>query len=229
MKKRLLFVALCTLLVLSCKTTEDPTDFEVSSLPGMIYDGDNRPCERVSLLVVKVLEGEEKELYTVQTDINGRFILPNLDRGDYRIIAGREGYETLETDISYTSRTEVLYLKMFSQDQLLVLAADSFDLGRFDKALAFLLRSEKIDDANPRHLYTHSVFLYDRGEYDKALESLKKISSSGFDFPWVDLLVGDIYQYHLEEPQKALEALKRFSTRIDDGDVKTRIKELENL
>jgi len=229
MKKRILLMALCAALIFSCKTTDDPTDFELSNLPGMIYDGDNRPCERVTLLVVKVLEGEEKELFTVQTDINGRFILPGLDRGDYRIVARREGYETLETEISYTSRTEVLYLKMFSQDQLLVLAADSLDMGRFDRSLAFLNRSESIDDSNPRHLYTLSVFFYSRGEYEKALESLVKIPSSGFDFPWVDLLVGDIYQYHLDEPQKALEALRKFSLRIDDGDVKTRIKELEKL
>lgn len=217
------------LLALTCKTTEDPAEFESSNLPGMIYDGDNSPCEQVRIRAFKIQGGDEEALFSVETDINGRFTLPGLDRGDYRIVAEKEGYESLESFFSYASRMEVLYLKMYSQDQLLVLAADSLDQGRYDKALSFLVRSAEVDGGNPRHLYTYAVYSYHSGEFEKALESLEKIPAAGFDSPWVYLLMGDIYQYKLDNPLKALEALRQFSFRVDDGEVKSRIKELENL
>lgn len=227
-RKVLLLFSAVSLMALSCKTTEDPTDFELSNLPGMIYDGDNRPCERVRVEVFRLTYEGEEQLYSVETDINGRFTLPGLDRGDYRLSAEKRGYESLRTVISYASRTEVLYLKMYSRQQILALAADALERGRYGETETFLARSASIEEDDPEHLYLEAIYRYRIGDYETSLISLQSILDRGFDFPWVHLLMGDIYQYELADGDKALEALKKFSRQVEDSEVIERIKELEN-
>lgn len=229
MKKRLLVVTAILFTVLSCKTNEDQNYFSSNSLPGMIYDGENRPCKKVLVRAFRI-DGESEELLlTVESDINGRFILPDLERGNYRIEGEKEGYELLVSDISYSSRLEVLYLKMHSQDQILKLAADAMENRRSGQVRRLLLRSEAIDAGNPLHLYHKALFLYGQEEYEEALKCLEAIEERGFEFPYVYLLKGDIYQLGLSDRDKALEALTIFVGHIDDDEVKQRIKELENL
>lgn len=227
MERKLLLILLSVGLFFSCKSTEDPTLFESSNLPGMIYDGDNRPVERVLLTTMKVTEKGEEKLHIVETDINGRFTLPNLNRGDYKIIARKEGYESLTTEISYSSRTEVLYLKMYSQKQILDLAANALEQGRLAKTEKLIERSAGINKMQPGHLYFKAMYFYRKGDFKAALKPLDQILAAGYDFPWVYLLQGDIYQYHLKKNDKALEALRKFSNSVEDGDVRVRIKELE--
>ena len=48
-KRIALLLILLFALIVSCRTNEDSSWSGTSNLPGMIYDGDNRPCERVVL------------------------------------------------------------------------------------------------------------------------------------------------------------------------------------
>lgn len=226
MKKNLLLILALALLVISCKTNEDENYFESSSLPGMIYDGDNRPCEKVVVRAFRLGEADELIL-TVESDINGRFTLPDLGRGAYRIELEKEGYETMATEVSYSSRLEVLYLKLHSQNQILKMAEDALEVRRFGNVADFLKRSEQIDNQNPYHLYLEAVYFYEIEDFQSSIESLDKIVTQGYDFPYVYLLKGDIFQYKLNEPDRSLEALSVFLTMIEDEEVKMRIKELE--
>ncbi|MBB6478490.1 carboxypeptidase-like regulatory domain-containing protein [Spirochaeta isovalerica] len=227
MSRKTLFIVSAVLILLACKSNEDQYLFESSNLPGMIYDSDNRPCERVLINAYRIGESGEEFLFSVETDINGRFTLPGLDRGAYKIEAVKRGYERLSTQIEYTSRTEVLYLKMFSQEQILGLAAEYLEMGQKGKCREALDRSSLINDRNPHHLYTEAIFQYRSGDYEKALTFLEMIEEQGFRFPAVFLFKGDIYQYQYLDFNKAKEALQEYLLLIDDGDVKMRIEELE--
>lgn len=226
MKRLLMLIFALALLFISCKTNEDENYFESSSLPGMIYDGDNRPCKKVVVRAFSLGDAENM-IFTVESDINGRFTLPDLNRGTYRIELEKVGYEPMATEINYSSRLEVLYLKLYSQNQILKMAEDSLEVRRFGNVDDFLNRSEKIDNQNPYHLYLEAVYFYEMEDFHSSIESLEKIITQGYDFPYVYLLKGDIYQYQLNEPDNALEALIVFNSKIDDEEVKKRIKELQ--
>ena len=62
MKKVAIIFFMTALLAFSCKTQPEGY-FESSNLPGMIYDADNRPCDKVLLTVWFIDEmGVEEEL-----------------------------------------------------------------------------------------------------------------------------------------------------------------------
>lgn len=218
------------LMVFSCKTNEDDESFfESSDLPGMIYDSDNRPCDKVSIEAYAIdVEGNEEYIFTVSSDINGRFTLPGLSRSYYKIKAFREGYESISTDLYYSSRLDVLYLKIYSQKQILTQATDLLEQRRFGNVEELLIRSHGVNSLDPYHLYLYAVFLYEKENYSEALISLVQVVDQGYRFPYVHLLMADIFQYKLNDNTHALEQLNRYVNLYDDSEVVVRIKELEN-
>lgn len=228
MKKIATAIILISLLALSCKSAPEEGNFDNSNLPGMIYDADNRPCEKVKITVFKIdNEGNENELFSVPSDINGRFTLPGLSRDSYRVTAEREGYESISTDLYYSSRLDVLYLKIYSQKQILNSATEALRSRKFGNVEKLLIRSEKVNGNDPYHLYLSAVFYYDKDELNTAEEQLNRIVDLGYEFPYVYLLLADIYQYKLNDRNRALEQLKIYINLIDDMDIESRIGELE--
>jgi hypothetical protein len=229
MKKATFLIIILSIFIISCKTKPEDA-FISSNLPGMIYDADNRPCSKVSVTTWTTnKKGEDVLLITVNSDINGRFTIPKLDRGSYRIEAEKEGFESLSTEIYYSSRLDILYLKIFSQKQILNLAENALEERRYGRVEEYLLRSEKINSDDPYSLYLKAVYLYEKESFSDALLPLIRILDQGFRFPYVHLLMADIYQYKLDLPEKALAQLIEYKNIFDDLEIKLRIKELEEL
>ncbi|MBI9099724.1 MAG: carboxypeptidase regulatory-like domain-containing protein [Spirochaetaceae bacterium] len=229
MKKILLLITLTALLFISCKS-EPEGYFESSSLPGMIYDADNRPCDKVILTIwlLDEVTGGYEEMNEAHSDINGRFTFPELSRGSYRVIAEKEGYEAVSTEFYYSSRLEVLYLKIFSQKQILNLATDAMNDRRFGKVQDLLQRSEAVNIDDPYSLYLKSIYLYEKKEFESALIPLMRIEDMGYRFAYVHLLMADIYEYELDDRDNALIQLNKYLNLIDNSEVNLRKKELEN-
>ena len=234
MKKITLLIIIILISLTSCKTqkgvfkNKELGEFEFSNLPGMIYDADNRPCSKVSVSVwMSGEKGEEKLIKTSESDINGRFTIPGLARGTYRIVAEKEGYESITTEIFYSSRLDVLYFKIFSQKQILNLATGALSERRYSRVEDYLNRSEDINGDDPYYLYIKALYLYGKNEFSGALIPLEKVRKQGFKFPYVSLLMADIYQYKLDQPEKALIKLKEYLDLIDDSEIELRIKELQ--
>lgn len=228
MKAKILMLPILLLILFSCKTNKDESFFESSDLPGMIYDADNRPCDKVSIEAYGIdEEGNEEYILTVSSDINGRFTLRGLSRSSYKIKAYREGYESISTELYYSSRLDVLYLKIYSQKQILTMATDLLEQRRFGNVEELLIRSYGVNSLDPYHLYLNGVFLYEKEKYKEALKSLVDIVDQGYRFPYVHLLMADIYQYKLHDDTRALEQLNRYMNLYDDSEVVLRMKELE--
>lgn len=235
MKKIFVLIFLISILLISCKTQQgvfknkELGEFEFSNLPGMIYDAQNRPCSRVSVSVWKsdVISSEETLIKTSESDINGRFTILGLERGNYRVVAEKEGFESIETEIFYSSRLDVLYLKIYSQKQILDQATDAMSERRYGLVEELLQRAENINKNDPYFLYMKSVYLYGKKEFSSALVPLENIQEQGFKFPHVFLLMADIYQYKLDQPDLALIKLKEYINLIDDSEINLRIRELE--
>lgn len=99
--------AILTLLGASCTTgQQNPTRFQNAPLYGMIYDYQNMPVKGVI-----IREGEQ---ILGESDINGRFYLPEIEQGMHELVMEKEGYERLNLSFQFQNRTEALYIKMRS-------------------------------------------------------------------------------------------------------------------
>ena len=213
-------IVLVPLLLLGCKTVtnENPLQFETAPLFGMIYDLDNKPCAGVSVRV-DGLPGET-------SDIDGRFVLPGLKRGPHSVRASAENHEPLEVRFSFDSRTQVLYLKMVSFDQLLALAQGALDGKRWADADLLLKRASALNESDAVLLYLQAILDYRQGDPAAAERRLSSLVDSGRATAPVFLFLADLYQYSLGQPASARRALDEYLRQAEDADVRTRLESL---
>jgi hypothetical protein len=185
----------------------------------MIYDTENQPCAGVQLAV----DGTDGPM----TDIRGRFVIPELSKGDHSVVAKKEGYETLAVSISFLARTDVLHLEMTSFSQLLALAQASFRDTHWNEGEGFLLRAERLDHTDAVLRYLFAVCAYRTGDCAMAIEYLNAIRAGGREEPAVLLLLADIYEKGLEDPEKAIASLEAYLKLRDDPDAKRRLEEMK--
>ena len=93
----------------------------------------------------------------VHSDVRGRFTLAPLTPGGYEITAARPGYETLTSEIRIASRTDVVYLKLWSAHDLATEAQRALDRGSPDEATDLIDRAIRIDPKNPVLRYLGAI------------------------------------------------------------------------
>ena len=194
-------------------------EFESSPLVGMVYDQEQKPCAAALITV----DGEEGP----RTDINGRFVIDALARGDHLFKVSKEGFETLEVPLSFVDRTQVLYLRMVSLNQLLREAEEALDRRRLQEADGLLRRAEALDPEDPVGLYLRAVYFLKLDDNQQAIGQLQKILAQGQRLPAVLLSLADIYQYRLQDAAQAVGFLQEYLRTEDDPDVRARLAELE--
>lgn len=209
------------LALASCATTKSATvrQFTAAPLYGMIYDKSNRPVSGVSVAV----DGKR----VAQSDVNGRFVVPRLSRGAHEIVATKSGFETLRTRLDFLSETQVLYLQILSQSELLSSAETQLSRRNWARARALLGRAGKVDPTNPVYLYTLAILDYRTKKMTDAVRELNALLSSGERAPSVYLLLADIFQYSLGKPERAVADLKEYLAQKGDDAVSRRLQRLE--
>jgi hypothetical protein len=211
---------LCALFFVSCASQQKKSDlaFDSASLFGMIYDEGNQPCPGVQLFV--------DERPGPSTDIRGRFVIPELSRGDHAISCRRQGYEELRVTVAFLNRTDVLHLKMTSFEQLLSKAEEALREMKWGDAAAFLRRAEALDGEDDVLQYLCAIHdLKTRAPRD-AEGHLEKIISRGHPEPHIFLLLADIHQYSLGDPLRAANCLEDYLRLRGDPEVERRLQEL---
>ena len=150
------------LLLAGCLTVgDDPTFFESAPLRGMIYDSEGRGVFGASVVLA---DDDGNEAPVVQSDIQGRFTLPGVSRGEHRLVVRREGYETLQIDTAFLNRTQVVYARMVSWRALLQLANDALHDGRFGEAHGYIDRAEQAGGRQPMTGMMRAVVLHVEGD-----------------------------------------------------------------
>ncbi len=194
-------------------------EFRSATLVGMVYDQDQRPCAAAQLTI----DGRKGP----QTDINGRFVIDALERGDHRIGVSKEGFEPLETLVSFVDRTQVLYLRVVSFNQLLRQAEEALDRRKLQVADGFLRRAETLNAEDPVGLYLRAVYFLRLEDTEQAIGLLQKILARGQRLPAVLLTLADIYQYRLKDDAQATGYLREYLRTEEDPDIRARLAELE--
>ena len=194
-------------------------EFNSSPLVGMVYDQEQKPCAAAQITV----DGNAGP----RTDINGRFVIDALTRGDHRIGVSKQGFEPLEVALSFVDRTQVLYLRVVSHGQLLRQAEEALGRGRFQEADGLLRRAEALDPEDPVGLYLRAVYFLRLEDIQQAIGLLQKILARGQRLPAVLLSLADIYQYRLQDAAQAANYLREYLRAEDDPDIRARLAELE--
>ncbi len=186
-------------------------------LNGMIYDFEGLPVQGATIEV----DGK-----TTASDVNGRFALAGLPMGQHRLVSKRDGYETIETEIDYSDVTQVVYIKMISADQLLARAEKALDRKDWRDAEEMLRRNEAVRGANPAAGYLRAVFDFRRGDCRAAADRLEGLLAGGSKDPFVQLFLADLYQYRLNESERAAARLAGFLALRYDPDVERRLRSI---
>jgi len=191
--KTLTYLLLTILLVASCKTGRPIKRLSNEGfMYAMIYDYDNSPVPGVAVHI----EGKK----IVDSDIQGRFILEQVKRGEYRIMLAKRGYETLEEVFTYDPM-QVLYFKMISSSQLLALAETALDSAEFGRAESYLNRALLIEPGRPDMLFLKSIVYYLQARHAEASAILEDLIRSGSADPSVSRLLEMIRQPQEPEPE----------------------------
>jgi len=129
-----------------CLTAGAPGGFDRARLFGIVFDDQRRP-----LAWVEVRHGGGR---SVMTDISGRFVLDEVPRGPVTITASRPGYGRVVTEVTFTNRTQVLYIRMHSAAFHLELAEAALGAGDTAEAAPHVSRALETapDDDEVRYL-----------------------------------------------------------------------------
>jgi tetratricopeptide (TPR) repeat protein len=213
-------VLLAALLTVSCASEKarDGLAFDAAPLFGMVYDGENQPCAGVRLSI----DGSEGPL----SDLRGRFVVPDLARGEHRLVARKDGYEELSVEFAFLDRTDILHVSMTSFDQLLGMAQDALGANRLEEAGAALERAERLDPEDAVLRYLFALHAWKAGRYDDAVHHVSRIAGDRGRQPAVLLLLADLYERHLGDPGQAIEHLEAYLLLRDDPDVRQRLEAL---
>ncbi|ULQ59081.1 carboxypeptidase regulatory-like domain-containing protein [Brucepastera parasyntrophica] len=218
-------VFICILFVtaffsFSCATNSRQKKL-VPTLAGMIYDRENKPVNNADIY----LDGE----YSASSDIHGHFFIEGVKPGTaYQIMVLKQNYENIRLDnIVYTDDDTIIYINMFSSDQLIAEAERSIQTKEWYKTETFLKRAELASGDMLSIRYLGAVLAYQREQYDDALVTLLDLADQEKNMAYLFLFIADIYQYHKNEPAQAAVYLEKFLVIQYDADVYARLAELK--
>ncbi len=196
----------------------DIQGFDKAPLFGMVYDDRNEPCQG-ALISVDGSAGP-------RTDLSGRFVVAALPRGAHGIVVEKPGFERLEAAVDFFDKSQVLYLKVISLDQLLLRLEDALAQRRLGDAAALLARAEAVSSTHTDVRYLKAVYLLKSGEPGRAAGLLEQIIAEGERAPALYLTLADICQYTLVDMSRTRAALAAYLRVQEDSQARSRLEAL---
>ncbi|THB65364.1 MAG: carboxypeptidase regulatory-like domain-containing protein, partial [Spirochaetaceae bacterium] len=135
-----ILITILIFFLAGCITAEDdPTSFVSAPLRGMVYDEKGQGVFGVS---IRLIDNEEKEFVAVESDIHGRFTMPDVKRGTYHVELEKAGFEKIQKDLAFVNRTQIFYARMISWRGLLDVAVMEMENGQYEQAHQLINRAE---------------------------------------------------------------------------------------
>jgi len=166
---RLLFIVLISFSLFSCITTE--FGIKVTDINGMVYDFSNRPVSNYEIALGR--------WYSGSTDINGRFTLPKVPLGKYKIKGGKKGYESYTDEVIINGKGQIIYIRIPSQNQLLAMADEALSSNDFETAEEIAERAYQIDKNNIEMLFYYAAISFRQNNLEKAVSFLEEAVKLG--------------------------------------------------
>ena len=192
MVKNAVLFFLAGLMFFSCQTGKPINRAsEKAIMYGMIYDFDNTPVSGVSVFI------NNKKI--ADSDIQGRFIIDNMESGEYKIKLTRRGYEILE-EIFIFDPLQVLYFKIISAGQLINMAESALELKDYQNAENYINRIIAIEPNRSDTLFLQSITFYLQGKNREAISVLENLIRKGIVEPGI-IQLHEILQQRLEQEE----------------------------
>lgn len=183
MKKLSLILLICFFSLTGCRSNK----FEMPSVQGMIYDGNNEPVSDVEVLI--------NDKKNAVSDIYGHFTLTGLELTKaYSLKAVKKGFEDVNFSFNYSSPSQVIYLRMYSASELLSSAEAMVEEKKYNEAEKFLDRAELSGGSYLGINYLRACIKYLTGDYDAALSLLNAIVNEGYVDSNIYLFIADVYE-----------------------------------
>ena len=212
-------------LLLSCTTAAKRLDnIETgASLYGTLYDTDSKPVSGCRV----TLDGEkEKGSETVVSDINGRFFFDFVTYSDHHLAFQKEDYEAYTMDLDFLSKSQVVYARVVSRSSLIDAVSKAIGNRNWEEATRLLSRAKAIKAEEPLSGYLSAIIDFRQENYANAAELLERLVAQDYHEPYIYRFLGDIYENHLNSPEKALVNLDAFLKLREDADVRERAERL---
>ncbi len=175
---------LISLIILTgCTSDSSFLQFREAPLTVLIYADDGGPVEGAVIGIDGKTGGK--------TNSRGQYIVPVLSAGLHRIVIKKEGFEDLELDYEFSSRTQVLCGRMISPHSLLTSAEEALRSGDIHRAEEEIGRCSVIDPDNPVVLFLRALIDLRRDRYASARSSLLLLLDAGYSGTAVSALLAE--------------------------------------
>jgi len=189
---------------------------------GMAYDDNGQAAADVEVRL-------SEELVTM-SDFNGRFVFNDILPGDYQLVAGKPGLETLRQSVKVSGQGDVLYLRLVSLNGLYVSFTEEFCGRQWQAAAGYLERALAIDPASGLLRYAQASLLYAplRADRDWAAAEaiLLALLAEGAREPALFRLLADIAEFDKLDIPAAIDYLNRYLQLEYDSAVVERLGRL---
>lgn len=214
-------IMLIMLLMIGCNTTKKE---ESTSLLGVVYDYKSNPVNSANIKFTN-----NNNVIEVTTDIDGKFFLPELDFGEYKVDVTAEKCSTTTTNVNHFNSENILIIRLNTYDDLLLKFKDLVLLGDYELAKTIIPQIEEIDLKDVSYQYIKSIYLIETGSYEEAESILKELELKTLGEAYISILLADLYQYHLKDNSLAIKYLKKYLSREYTLKESNRLKELLNV
>ena len=224
MKKSLIITTLI-LLVLSCKTTQVKDESLSNSLLGVVYDNKSNPIQGSQLIFKQV---DSKFELRVSSDIDGKFFIPELEFGSYILNISAKNCTPTTLNIDHFDIENVLIIKISTFEDIITELKENIVTKDLTLAKANI---DKLEDINPKDVYfsyLKSIYYIEGDDYINSEKILLNLISRTNNDPYVNLLLADLYQYHIKDNNKAIKYLTYFLNKEYTEKETLRLKELKS-
>jgi hypothetical protein len=214
-------------LFLSCKTNDVQNKQISKSLFGVVFDNKSNPIKHA---VIKFRsKPENRHILSVSSDIDGKFIVPELEYGLYLVSVSSTGSLSMEVEVDHYDVSNVLIIKISTFEDLIVKLEKGLKDKNYIHVEERIKQLEGIDGDDVYFNYLKAIFYINTGDYKKAEKILLHLIKKTGNEPFINLLLADLYQYYLEELNKSIIYLEHYADREFSEDVNNRIEELKGV
>jgi len=219
--KKITYILL--ILLLSCKTVEISDKEMGTSLLGVVFDNRNNPQQNV---IVTISTLDDAIIKSVNSDIDGKFFIPQLPYGKYKIEIKAQKSLPVITEFDHYDVENVLIIKTPTFYDLVAKLENSLKVDDLTSSQTTLEELMKLSPNDIYLQYLYAIYFIKNNDFAKAETILISIKNN--NYPYINLLLADLYQYHLSDNEKAAENLRIYLNSEYNQKEYERLKELEN-
>lgn len=218
------FLTILIMLVFfnACTTVDNINGKNAFTVYGMVYNKSGAPVANARIIL-------NEQIISV-SDYNGRFSIPEMNKGTYSVSIEADKYENYLSTVEILSTSDVVYVSLISTRELIISSKKALDSRDWELALIQIERALKIEPKNPEVRYLKALILnslkWNKHNSEAAKLCLESLINDGFDEPYIVLFLLDIYQYDMNDMVAAQILYEKYKVHITDLVSRTREREL---